>query len=291
MPIAKLDAGPIAYIDTGDALPAVVLVGGLAIGPSLWHAVIEDLRTDFRCIVPTLPWGAHPHPMNPRTDLSLSGQVRILADFIEHLDLDGITLVEVDSAMAQILVTTRPELIERVVLCSCETSDNYPPGLPGRCAALAARIPGGVYFAMQQMRFRAFRRSRFGFGRMAKRPIPDELVDEWIAPALADRAVRRDLAKYQRSGRDSRQDLEQASEGLGSFSRPVLVIWASEDRVMPIDSGRKLAGAFSSVRFVAIEDSYTLIPLDQPRRLATEIRTFIGETRPSVTPSRILERP
>jgi pimeloyl-ACP methyl ester carboxylesterase len=291
MPIAKLDAGPIAYDDTGDALPVVVLVGGLVIGPSLWHEVVEDLRADFRCIVPTLPWGAHPHAMNASTDLSLSGQARILADFIENLDLDGVTLVEVDSAMAQVLITTRPERIERVVLCSCETSDNFPPGLPGRCAAMAARIPGGVYLAIQQMRFRAFRRSPFGFGRMAKRPISDELVDQWIAPALADRAVRRDLAKYLRSVRDSRHDLEQAFEGLGSFSGPALVIWATEDRVMPIASGRTLAGAFSAGRFIDIDDSYTLIPLDQPRRLATEIRAFIGETITSATPSGMLERP
>jgi pimeloyl-ACP methyl ester carboxylesterase len=277
MPVAKLEAGPITYVDTGGTLPVVVLVGGLIIGPSLWHAVVGDLKADFRCIVPTLPWGAHPHPMNRSADLSLSGQVAILADLIEHLELDGVTLVEVDSAMAQILVTTRPERIEQVVLCSCETSDNYPPGLPGRCAALVAKVPGGVNLAVQQMRFRAFRRSPIGFGRMAKRPIPDELIDQWIAPALADRAIRRDLAKYLRSVRASHRALGQAYERLGSFPLLMLVIWAREDQVMPIASGRKLAGAFSCGRFIDIEDSYTLIPLDQPTRLAAEIRAFIGE--------------
>lgn len=48
------------------------------------------------------------------------------------------------------------------------------------------------------MRLRPLRRSPLTFGRMAKRPIPRELTDGWLAP-FTQRAVRRDLAKYIRA--------------------------------------------------------------------------------------------
>ena len=55
-----------------------------------------------------------------------------------------------------------------------------------------------------------------------------------------------------------------AAERLPGFDRPALVVWASEDRVMPPEHGRRLAELLPHGRLVEIADSYTLIPLDQP---------------------------
>ena len=71
-----LSAGTVEVQDTGGDGPVVVLIGGLAIGPSLWRGVVDDLRADHRCIVPTLPWGAHRIPMRPGADLTLRGHAR-----------------------------------------------------------------------------------------------------------------------------------------------------------------------------------------------------------------------
>ena len=67
-----------------------------------------------------------------------------------------------------------------------------------------------------------------------------------------------------------------AAEALPSFDRPALVVWAGEDRVMPPDHGRRLADLLPQGRLVEIPDSFTLIPLDQPARLARAIRGFAG---------------
>jgi pimeloyl-ACP methyl ester carboxylesterase len=60
-----------------------------------------------------------------------------------------------------------------------------------------------------------------------------------------------------------------------SYDGPVLVIWATEDRLMPRDHGRRLAELFNDAQLVEIEDSYTLIPEDQPELLARELREFV----------------
>jgi pimeloyl-ACP methyl ester carboxylesterase len=74
-------------------------------------------------------------------------------------------------------------------------------------------------------------------------------------------------------GADTRV-LLAAAERLPSFDRPALVVWASGDRVMPPEHGRRLAGLLPQGRLVEVADSYTLIPLDQPARLVQIIREF-----------------
>jgi pimeloyl-ACP methyl ester carboxylesterase len=68
-----------------------------------------------------------------------------------------------------------------------------------------------------------------------------------------------------------------AAERLPDFDRPALVVWASRDRVMPSEHGRRLASLLPRGRLTEIDDSYTLIPLDQPARLARAIQDFADE--------------
>jgi len=65
------------------------------------------------------------------------------------------------------------------------------------------------------------------------------------------------------------------ADALRAFDRPALVAWASEDRLMPREHGRRLAELLPQGRLVEIADSYTLIPEDQPDRLARELREFV----------------
>jgi pimeloyl-ACP methyl ester carboxylesterase len=277
MPELELSAGTIEYEDTGGDGPHLVLLHGLVMDGSLWRKVVAELRADFRCVVPTLPLGSHEHPMHADADLSFRGHVRLIAELLERLDLPGVTLVQSDMGFAQLLAGERPELIARLVLTSCEAFDNYPPGLPGRTAGLAGKVPGGLNALVQPLRIRALRRLPMALGRMTKRPIPDEVTDAWLRPLLTRRAIRRDLTKYLKAV--DKDVMREASEGVGRFGGPALVVWAAEDRVMPVEHGRRLAELLPDGRYVEIEDSYTLIPEDQPGELAAAIRDFVRGTR------------
>ncbi|QYJ15557.1 Haloalkane dehalogenase [Rubrobacter xylanophilus DSM 9941] len=272
----ELSAGTVEYEDTGGDGPVLVLLHGLAQNGSVWRNVVADLRGDHRCIVPTLPLGGHRRPMRPDADLSMRGLSRLVAEFLERLDLRDVTLVENDWGGAHLLVTERGgERVARLVLTSCEAFDNYPPGLPGRAVWLAAKVPGGLNAMVQPLRLRPLRRLPFAFGWMSKRPVPDEVMDGWLRPLLTRSEVRRDLRKYLRAV-DKRDTLEAAGR-LRSFNRPALVVWAKEDRVMPPEHGRRLAGLLPQGRLVEMLDSYTLIPEDQPEELARLIRGFVRD--------------
>jgi len=284
MPDVDLPAGTITYEDTGGSGPVLVLLHGLVMDGSLWRNVVTALGPEFRCVVPTMPLGGHRRPMLSQADLSGRGQARLLGELLDRLDLRNVTLVGNDWGGAQLLVAEgRDERVGRLVLTSQEAFDNYPPGLPGRMIGLAAKLPGGINAALQPLRLRPLRRLPIAFGWMSKRPVPPEVTDAWLRPALTQRLIRRDLAKYIRSSQPD--DYVKAAEQLRSFDRPALVVWAAEDRVMPPEHGRRLAELLPHGRLVEIPDSYTLIPEDQPVALAGAIRRFVRETqRSSATP-------
>jgi pimeloyl-ACP methyl ester carboxylesterase len=278
MPRLQLSSGPIDYEDRGKG-PVVVLLHGLFMDSSHWRHVVADLEADYRCVAPTLPIGAHREPMNGDADLTLSGQVHLLEEFLERLELRDITLVGVDTGagLSQLLIQRRPELVARVALLSAEAFDNYPPGLPGHIAWLAAQVPGGINLAMQSLRLRPLRRLPITFGWMAKRPVPVEIMDAWLRPSQTQREIRRDVRKYTRGARRDKGLIAEATVRMARFQRPALVVWATEDRVFPIEQGRRLADLIPNARLVEVPDSYALIPEDQPHLLNSHLRQFLAQ--------------
>ena len=56
------------------------------------------------------------------------------------------------------------------------------------------------------------------------------------------------------------------------------MVWAIEDKMMPRPHGQRLAEMFPNGRLVEIEDSYTLLPEDQPQKLTNAMRSFLSAT-------------
>jgi pimeloyl-ACP methyl ester carboxylesterase len=95
-----------------------------------------------------------------------------------------------------------------------------------------------------------------------------------VQPVLKQREIRRDTVRMLRAVfADTNLQIDVA-ERLPTFDRPALVVWASEDRVMPVEHGRRLAELLPGGRLIEVADSYTLLPLDQPVQLAAVIREF-----------------
>jgi pimeloyl-ACP methyl ester carboxylesterase len=269
----ELSAGTIEYEDTGGAGPTVVLLHGLMMDASLWEKVVADLGVDHRCIVPTLPLGAHRQAMRIDADLSLRGLARLVTEFLDRLDLQDVTLVGNDTggALVQLVMADSAPRVGRVVLASCDAFDNFPPGLTGKTLVLTGKLPPAMFgLFMQQMRLRPMRRLPIAFGWLTKRG--DAATARWMKPVLNQRDIRRDAVRVLRAAATEPDILLDAEKYLPAFDRPALVVWAIEDRVMPPEHGRRLAQLLPQGRLVEVADSYTLIPLDQPAILAQAIR-------------------
>ena len=272
----ELSAGTIEFQDTGGPGPTIVFLHGLMMDASLWDAPIADLADAHRCIAPTLPLGAHRRGMHPDADLSLPAIARLVVEFLDRLDLSDVTLVGNDTggALAQLVICGGSARLGRVVLASCEAFDNFPPGLTGKTIVATGRFSPRMFgLFMQQMRLRPIRRLPIAFGWLTKRG--DAATARWLRPVMGQSEIRRDTVRTLRAAAADTQFLEKAAESLPDFDRPALIVWARQDRVMPLDHGRRLAELLPQGRLVEVDDSYTLIPLDQPERLAQIIREFV----------------
>ncbi|GGF95239.1 oxidoreductase [Rhodococcoides trifolii] len=275
MPDIDLSCGTIEYGDTGGDGPVLVFLHGLTMDGTLWRHVVDRLQPEYRCITPTLPLGGHRRPMNPDADLSLLGMGLLVGEFVERLDLSGVTLIQNDWGGAQVLIANGPtDRIARLVLTACEAFDNYPPGISRKMLTAAMRIPGGGAVLMNALRFTPIRRAPGSWGWMSKRPVPKAVMDNWFRPATTEPFIRRDLRKYVLSVPDEETLLRWAQDN-ASFAKPVLIVWGTEDKVMPIDHARRLAQLYPVSTLVELADTYTLIPEDRPDALAREIGDFV----------------
>ncbi|MER5344349.1 MULTISPECIES: alpha/beta fold hydrolase [Streptomyces] len=271
----ELSAGTVAYRDTGGDGPVLVLLHGLMMDASLWDRTITELAADHRCVAPTLPLGAHRHGMRADADLSLPGVARLVAEFLDRLDLRDVVLVGNDTggALVQLMMVDGAARVAGVVLVSCDAFDNFPPGLTGRTLVLSGRLPPRLFgMFMQQMRLRPLRRMPVAFGWLTLRG--DAATARWIRPVLERPEIRRDAVRTLRAAAADTGLLLAAAERLPRFDRPALVVWARGDRVMPPEHGRRLAALLPRGLLVEIDDSYTLVPLDRPTELARAIREF-----------------
>lgn len=275
----EIPAGTIVYRESGDPNgPPILFLHGLLVNGDLWRGVVPRIaERGYRCLAPDWPLGSHGRPMRAGADLSPHGLARIVADFVAEARTGPVTLVANDTggAIAQMVATRHPECLARLVLTSCDCFENF---LPPRYRPLqwAGRLSAGVWLAMQAFRLRAVQFSPIGYGPLVTRPIEPRIVESYLRSPRTDPAIRRDLAAVL-AGIDSRLTIE-AARRLPRFVAPALVVWGAEDRIFPLEAGRRLASLLPNARFTTVAGSRAFIPEDQPERLAETLLGFLAET-------------
>ena len=109
------------------------------------------------------------------------------------------------------------------------------------------------------------------------------LFGSWRIGRRADGVLRRHshpigtVCKYLRSVPGKAQLLEWA-EQQRAFDGPVLIVWARDEKLMPPEHAVRLAEHFDNAELVWVDDSRTLIPIDQPEALTTHLEQFLART-------------
>src|SRR4051794_20728572 len=240
----QVRGGRLHYYEAGSG-PPLVFVHGLLVNANLWRKVVPQLARDFRCITLEMPLGSHAIPM-PDADLTPPGLADLVADAIEALGLEDVTLVGNDTGggISQLVVTRRAERIGRLVLTSCDAFENFPPRL-FKYVLAPARLPGAhVAFAM--LRLRPARRLPIAFGWLTKRPIDPRAEDSYVLPCLTDGGIRADLRRVLKGIRP--EYTLKAAEELEHFDRPALLAWSREDRFFPPEHAERLGSILPDAR-------------------------------------------
>jgi pimeloyl-ACP methyl ester carboxylesterase len=277
MPEIQVSQGKVHFRDQGSG-PPIVLIHGLLVNGRVWERLVPLLSERMRVIVPDLPLGSHPRPMNPDADLSAPGLGDLIAQLLERLELEDVTIVGSDTggALTQIAVAAHPERIARLVLVNCDAFEHFPPPAFDAVFKLIARAPGAVKGLELGARSRFVRTRAMGLMPLTVEPVPDEMLRDWLAP-LKNAGVRRDLVKVAR-GVSSEHTLA-AAERLRSFTGPALIAWGTRDKFFPLADAERLKELFGDARLELIDDARAFVQLDTPKRLAD----LILELEPAIT--------
>jgi pimeloyl-ACP methyl ester carboxylesterase len=276
MPDITLSSGTIHYENAGptDGRP-LVFIHGYSMGSSLWRGVTERIRGHgFHCVAPTWPLGAHTEPMRPDSELTMEGVAAMVGELLDLLELEDVVLVGNDTggAIAQIVATTVPQRLGALVLTSCDAFDHFPPPILKPFIA-AAKFSPAFTAAAAPLRTKLGRQR--AFGALAHADI-DQLVVEWLKPALTDNRIREDLRRFTASLK--RESTVRAAGRLPEFDKPALVAWSADDAFFPLEDGKRLAETLPNARLEVIADARTFSMIDQPERLAWLIAEF-ADTR------------
>ena len=272
MPTIDISAGTIHYEATGpDNGRPVVFVHGYMMGGELWRQVGQRLAGQgLRCIAPTWPLGAHPEPLRPGADRTITGVAKIVADTIAALDLDDVVLVGNDTGgvVTQLVAVHHPERIGALVLTSCDAFEHFPPPIL-KPLILAAKSKTLFRTAAQAVRVPAARKR--AYDGLAYTNI-DDLTEAWVRPGLSNPAIAEDLRQFTLSLRT--EVTTGVAARLPEFDKPALIAWSADDTFFELGDGKRLARIIPNARLEVIDGARTFSMLDRPDRLADLLSTI-----------------
>lgn len=268
----------IGFQAAGDG-PLLLLLHGITSTSDAWREVMPALAERYTVVAPDMI--GHGRSAKPRGDYSLGAYAAGVRDLLGVLGFETGTVVghSLGGGIAMQLAYLFPEHVERLVLISSG-------GLGKEVHPLlrAAALPGSEWVLPLLAPEWAIRGAGAVHGAAARLGLN-------VPPDLAEFA--RGFATLVHEGaRDAflhtiRSVIGPDGQRVSAMDRlyladqiPFLLIWGSDDPVIPVAHGRRAHEVVSHSRYVEIGGSGHWPMLDAPERVVSELTAFIEETDP-----------
>lgn len=270
--LIPLPCGEVGVREHGSGRP-VVLLHGLVANGRVWRHVAEGLGSGIRCIAPDLALGSHT-PALPDADLTLPGLARTVIDLLDALEIEQAVLVGngYGGDIAQVAAAEYPRRVEALVLVATNAFESDP--WPVKVLSGLASLPGAGLVQSKAIGFKPLQRLRITYGGATKRPIPADIMAEYLRPLRSDPLVQKDFRRFLHGL--SPAYLAKYSPLLAGYDRPALVVWPREERYFPAEGASRLAQTLPQATLEFVDDSYAWVPEDNPAPLVALLREFLG---------------
>ena len=279
----KVNELRLASSSIGEGRP-VLLIHGFGASSYSWRHIIEPLAQKYRVITIDLKgFGDSP---KPRDDLySVYEQARLIRNFILENDLQNVNIIGHSYGGGVALVTSvylsasHPNPQSSLVLID---SIAYPQDLPDFVEVLATPVLGPlvIYAIPNTIQVKSL---------LKKVYFNDSLIPQSAIDHYADN-LGKPNAKYA-TLTTARQmlpaDLQQFSENYTNLTIPALIIWSSDDEIVPLAIGERLHENLPNSEMVVFKDVGHAIQEEKPSLLLPYLQQFLDtETRHPVRGSK-----
>jgi pimeloyl-ACP methyl ester carboxylesterase len=246
----QVDGARVHYQEFGDASqPTIILIHGYTASLYVWKTAAPMLaNAGFHVVaLDLLGFGYSEKPS--WFDYAISSQARMVARFMNRLGIGRATVLgsSYGGAIAATLALDYPERVEKLILVDTVCNDNLKNHPVLKLAAIPGLGEAITPFLADSRAFQRFR-MRGTLARVNHRLITDERVESILRPLTAADAHHSLLAT---SRAWSANRIEQDAS---LISQPTLIIWGEDDKVIPLDDGRRLHDSILHSRLVVLKD-------------------------------------
>lgn len=253
----------------------MLLVHGIPTSARLWEPLLGTLGLRYDCIAVDLNGMGRSRPA-PGADLASPGQADMFAALLDHLGIDAALLVLHDQggAHGQQFMVRHPERILAVALCDVVCFDNWTVPAVAAMMQIASRPrlarwlgrTGAMKIPMQSVwpLPQTVRRGR----------IDTALVDDWFYALDTGDGLEAWCAYV--TAQDPRWTRE-AVPALERWDKPAMVLWATDDRFLPVRWGARLAATIPTAedRPTLLADAGHFWQAEIPQTGARELLAFL----------------
>lgn len=259
-----VDGVRLHYVDQGQGEP-ILLLHGIAANIFCWRHVIPLLAKDHRvCAVDIKGFGRSDKPRG--AFYGLKSQAELLNKFIEARKLGSVTLVgnSMGGAIAAEMALQKPELVKRLVLIN---SAHDPKIVLFDLRRLRAFSRFLTFFANRQV---ARQYIRLLYGKNL--PITEDVIRAYLTPYMTD--TNSHLAFMEAF--DALIDPSLLPR-LKKLEKPILILWGTKDRLVPLRFGQNLHNELPHSRFETHPDGGHHLQEEEPIWIVDRIRNFERE--------------
>ena len=217
-------------------------------------------------------------------DLSPRGVAALVAEFLEALDLDDVTLVGNDTGGAHHASSLAPdhgERIGRLVLTSCDAFEDFPPKLFGPLMAGGAAAPGRSTPRCSRCASPRCAGSPLGLRLARQARDPRRGHRRWVTAVRSTTpTIRRDtVASFMRAIDKPRRRSTPPQRLPALRQSPTLRRLGRRTTLLPARPRRAPGRGLPDARLAPIAGARTFVPIDEPE--AGRDRDFVREDPPA----------
>lgn len=244
--------------------PPILLIHGFASSTYTFNRLIPLLETSFSVIAIDLP-GFGKSEKSASFQYSFENYANLIAECIDYFNLKQVYIVAHSMGGQIALYTAKiiPEKINKLILlCSSGYLKKAKKSLI--CCSYLPFFNLFVQRFIQRKDIKTYLENVF-YDRSL---ITESIIEEFGKP-LQEKAFYTSLIRLLRN-----REGDLTSEQLMKINLPTLLIWGIEDKVVPVNVGKKLVSDLPNAKLVTYEETGHLITEERPNEVFEQILTY-----------------
>lgn len=265
----------IAYLDIGEGSQTLLMVHGNPVSSHVYAPLIDELSGRYRCIAPDLLGFGQSDKPHKESAYTLPRHIRIVAEFVRALDLQGVVLVVHDWGGPIGLGAALVDQSRYSHLVILNTLTEAPMKIP-----LRYWLPFHALMRMPRLADYLVKHLNL-FQKVAVSDM-DESDRAVYFRANDSPSSRAGIAAFPHMIPHNRHHpnyplLRDLLANLEAWNLTALIMFSDQDSVFSAEQGKQLAKRMQDATFELIDGAGHYLQYEQPSEVAFNISAFLGE--------------